>query len=172
MQLNIYRNWSERAAENAMQLAEEARILFEAKRLPRAYYLAHMSTEEAAKSMLLCTISTSGTPASELPKVMALLRNHKKKIEFVVSYGASLSPSLKEELSGLQTQLVNHINDLKNNTMYVSCEKGEILTPEEKIADIPVSVHVIVAESLASFAKSLLTLPSSGLPSAAAHVKR
>ena len=157
MQFSIYREWSEKAAANALQLAEESRILLEAKRLPRAYYLAHMSTEESAKSMLLYTMSTTGTLARELPKVMALLRNHKKKIEFVVSYAASLSPALKEQLSGLQSELVAHINDLKNNTMYVSCEKDTILTPEEKVSGVTVSIHVEVAESLASLANSLLS---------------
>ena len=161
MQFSIYREWSEKAAANALQLAEESRILLEAKRLPRAYYLAHMSTEESAKSMLLYTMSMSGTPASELSKVMALLRNHKKKIEFVVSYAASLSPSLKKQLSGLQSDLVAHINDLKNNTMYVSCEKAVILTPEEKVSGITVSIHVDVAEGLASLANRLLTKRSS-----------
>lgn len=157
MQLNIYRIWSEKAAENAYQLAEESQILFDANRLPRAYYLAHMSTEESAKSMLLHTMSVSGTPASELKKVTALLRNHKKKIEFVVSYGATLSPDLKAQLGDLQSELISHINDLKNDTMYVSCEHNSIHTPEQKISDIPVAVHVDVAKSLAAFAKRLLT---------------
>lgn len=79
MQSHLYREWSENAAANAVALAEESRILLDAKRLSRAYYLAHMSTEESAKSILLCTMSTSGTPKSELPKVKALLRNHRKK---------------------------------------------------------------------------------------------
>jgi AbiV family abortive infection protein len=172
MKLNVYREWGEKAAANALQLAEESRILLEAKHLPRAYYLAHMSTEEAAKSMLLYTMSVSGTPTSALPKVMGLLRNHKKKIEFVVSYASSLSPSLKAQLSGLHAELVAHINDLKNNTMYVSCEQGAIFTPEEKVSGITVSVHVNVAEGLASLAKSLLTNRSGESPSAIAEFKR
>jgi len=162
METTVYREWSKKAANNAQRLAEEARILFEAERLPRAYYLAHMSTEESAKSILLCTMSQSGTPASELQKVIALLRNHKKKIEFVVTYAASQSPALEVQLSGLQKQLIAHINDLKNNTMYVSCDQGAVLTPDEKVSGIPVSTHLGAAESLASFANSLLALPSRG----------
>lgn len=162
MQSHLFREWSEKAAANALALAEESRLLLEAKRLSRSYYLAHMSTEESAKSILLCTMSTSGTPQSELPKVKALLRNHRKKIEFVISYAASMSPELAEKLNGLQADLVSHINDLKNDTMYVSCEQNVIRTPEEKVSRIPVSVHVGVAEYLASCANSLLISQSTG----------
>lgn len=140
---------------NALHLAEEARILLDASRLPRAYYLAHMSTEESAKSILLWTMNVSGTPACEIPKVMTLLRNHKKKIEFVVLYAASQSPSLMTQLSGLHGELIQHINDLKNNTMYVSCKQGGVLTPEEVVSNLPVSTHVNVAEYLANLANSL-----------------
>lgn len=157
MQTTIYREWSEKAAVNAQELAEESKILLRAERLSRAYYLAHMANEESAKSILLYTMSTSGTPANELSKVTALLRNHKNKIKFVVSYAASLSPELAEKLNGLHAELIDHINDLKNNTMYVSCEQEVVLTPDEKTSGIPVAVHVEVAASLASLATNLLT---------------
>ena len=158
MESTVYRDWSEKAAVNALSLAEEARILFSAERLPRAYYLAHMSTEESVKSILLCAMSCLGTPASDLPKVITLLRNHKKKIDFLISYAANQSQALQAQLSGLQAELIAHINDLKNNTMYVSCEKGVILTPDEKISGISIATHLGAAESLAKFANSLLTI--------------
>lgn len=160
MQSNLYREWSEKAAKNALALAEESIILLNAERLSRAYYLAHMSTEESAKSILLYTMSTSGTPESELPKVNVLLRNHRKKIEFLVSCAASISPHLAEKINGLQADLVSHINNLKNNTMYVSVEKNLIRTPEEKISGIPVYVYVEFAEHLASHANSLQSVRS------------
>ena len=160
MQSNIYRVWSEKAAENATQLAEESRILFDANRLPRAYYLAHMSTEESAKSILLHAMSVSGTPVREMHKVKALLRDHKKKIEFIVSYGASLSSSVKNQLGELQSDLISYINNLKNDTMYVSCVRDSIFTPTQKVSGIPVAAHVDVARNLAALASSLLTLPS------------
>lgn len=81
--------------------------------------------------------------------------NHKKKIEFVVLYAASQSPSLMTQLSGLHGELIAHINDLKNNTMYVSCKQGGVLTPEEVVSSLPVSTHVNVAEYLANLANSL-----------------
>lgn len=160
MQTTIYLEWSQKAAANARMLAEESRILLKAERFSRSYYLAHMATEESAKSILLYGMSTLGTPTSELSKVKKLLRDHKKKIEFVVSYVANFSPEMAEKLNGLQVELIDHINDLKNNTMYVSCEQEVILTPEEKVSGIQVSVHVEAAESLAHLANGLLTLHS------------
>lgn len=162
MQTTIYREWSEKAAVNAQELVEESTILLKAKRISRAYYLAHMATEESAKSILLYAMSTSGTPTSELSKVRRLLSNHRKKIEFVVSYAASLSPELSEKFNGLQAELIDHINDLKNNTMYVSCEQEVVLTPDEKISGIPVAVHIEVAASLALLATNLLTCGQHG----------
>jgi len=172
MRSSIYRHWSEKAADNALSLSEESRLLFKAQRLPRAYYLAHMSTEESAKSILLQTMSISGTPEGDVPKVTKLLRDHKKKIEFLVTYAASSSKQLYERISDLQADLVDHINDLKNNTMYVSCEGSSVSAPEEKIAALDVERFVELAETLSQHAKSLLTPPSSGLPTAAAHVER
>lgn len=102
-----------------MSLTTESHLLFEAKHLPRAYYLAHMSTEESAKSILLRTMSVTGTPESELSKATKLLRDHKKKIEFLVTYVTSLSEELQAQLDELQGSLIGHINDLKNDTMYV-----------------------------------------------------
>jgi len=172
MHSSIYQVWSEKTADNALSLAEESRLLFRAKRLSRAYYLAHMSIEESAKSILLHAMSVSGTPESEMPKVTKLLQDHKKKIEFLVTWAASSSEQLREKLVELQAGLVVHINDLKNNTMYVSCKGKSVYTPEEKVSSLDIEPFVELAEALSQHAKSLLTLPSSELPTAAAHVKR
>ena len=155
-----------------MSLATESRLLFEERHFPRAYYLAHMSTEESAKSILLRTMSISGTPESEVSKVTRLLRDHKKKIEFLVTYAASMSEELQAQLGELQGNLIDHINDLKNDTMYVSYKARSVATPAEKIAAIDVERYVQLAEVLSQHATSFLTPPSSGQPSAAAHVER
>lgn len=94
MRPSIFEAWSEKAADNAISLAEESRLLFDARCLPRAYYLAHMS----AKSILLYGIASSRTPESELPKISRLLQNHKKKIAFLVNYAATLSGEAREKL--------------------------------------------------------------------------
>lgn len=151
----MYHAWSEKAAENALSLAAEARLLLNATYYPRAYYLAHMSTEESAKSILLHVMSTSGTPAVEVSKVSKLLQNHKKKIEFLVTYASAGSPELRDQISKLKDSLISHINDLKNNTMYVSYKGGSVYTPTQKVASVNVNIHLALAEALAQHAVSL-----------------
>lgn len=172
MHSSIFETWGEKAADNAASLAAESRLLFEAKYLPRAYYLAHMSTEESAKSILLRTMSTLGTPESELPKISKLFRNHKKKIEFLVTHAATLSEDVKTRLGNLEGNLIDHINNLKNDTMYVSYEEKSVVTPMEKVAAVEIELYVNLAETLSQYAKSFLTPPSSAQPLAAAHVER
>ena len=155
----IYRAWSEKAASNAIALAEESRLLLREKRFPRAYYLAHMSTEESAKSILLYVMSVSGTPESDIRRVTALLRDHKKKIEFLVSYAEGASEHLRTKLAEFRGALITHVNDLKNNTMYVSCTGASISTPEEKISDLDVESFVVLAEVLSRHAKGLPLVP-------------
>lgn len=167
-----YHTWSERSAENALSLAAEARLLLNAKYYPRAYYLAHMSTEESAKSILLHIMSTSGTPEAEVIKVSTLLQNHKKKIEFLVTYASAGSPELQDQIAKLKDSLISHINDLKNNTMYVSYKAGSVFTPAQKVASVNVDVHVALAEALAQHAVSLQTHDFRRIPKAAAKLKR
>lgn len=153
MNTNIYRKWAIESAKNAIQLSEEARILLQADHYSRAYYLAHMSTEESAKTILLQTMSISGTPISELKKVSSLLRNHKKKIEFLISYAESTSGELRDSLINLKDELISHINNLKNNTMYVSCKKKKLILPEENIKSVNVEDYVNLAEKLSAYVK-------------------
>lgn len=155
MNLVIYRDWSEKAAVNAISLAQESRVLFDAKYLPRAYYLAHMSMEESAKSILLYAMSVSNTPESEIGKALKLLQSHKKKIEFLIASAESSSEELSIALGSLKTSLINHINDLKNNTMYVSCDANTVFTPEEKIESVDIELHIDLAEKFSRYAKSL-----------------
>ena len=45
---------------------------------------------------------------------------------------------------------VTHINNLKNNTMYVSVVDGEVVMPDDKISGVDVGFHILLAERLAS----------------------
>ncbi|WP_454722698.1 AbiV family abortive infection protein [Delftia acidovorans] len=172
MQSSIYQSSVEKAAGNAMPLATESRLLFEAKFLPRAYYLAHMSIEDSANSILLRTMSVTGTSKIEILKVTKLFRDHKKKIEFLVSYAANFSEEMQAQLGELKGSLIDHINDLKNDKMYVSCKAESVVAPAEKVAAIDIERYVQFAEPLSQRAVSLLTPPSSRQPSAVAPIER
>lgn len=151
-----------RAADNAISLAAESRLLFEAGYLPRAYYLAHMSTEESSKSILLHAMCVMRTPESEVLSVSALLRDHKKKIEFLVTYAATTTEELKVAIGELQGSLISHINDMKNDTMYVSYKGGVVVAPEDKVASINVDRYIPFAETLARLSKNLQDINQSG----------
>ena len=150
----LFSLWGEKAADNAVSLVAESRLLFGAGYLPRAYYLAHLSTEESTKSILLHAMDVLGTPASEMSRVSALLRSHRKKIEFLVTYAATLSDALKAAINEFQVSLITHINDLKNDTMYVSCKDGAVVTPEDTVAAIEVERYISFAAALSHLAKN------------------
>lgn len=156
MSHSIYQHWGERAAENAIALAAESRLLFNASHFPRAYYLSHMATEESAKSILLMTMGVSGTPKTEISKVSRLLRDHRKKIEFLITYASAFSDELQRNLVNLQASLINHINDLKNDTMYVSFKTDSVVSPIDTVTGVDVEKYVQLAEALSLHAKSLI----------------
>lgn len=153
----LYFQWGEKAAENAVLLAAESKLLFEAGYTSRAYYLAHMSTEESAKSLILKSMCILGMSAKKFTQVSALLLDHRKKIDFLVTYAASLSDALKADIDALQAQsdLTKHINNLKNDAMYVSCKNGNIITPDSRVGAIDVRRYVVLAEDLSFQAMSL-----------------
>ncbi|MCK5159452.1 MAG: AbiV family abortive infection protein [Candidatus Heimdallarchaeota archaeon] len=156
MNPNLYKCWAQKSAENAISLAEEARIIFQAEHYPRAYYLAHMSIEESSKAILLYAMSTGETPVSEHKKVTALLRNHKKKIEFLVTYVEKFSGELRNSIMSMKDDLISHINNLKNDTMYVSCSKStKIVSPMDRISNVDIRSYLNLSEKLSAYSKVL-----------------
>ena len=156
MDTMIYSDWAKHASENAVSIAEEARILLNANKKERAYYLSHLATEEAAKSILLKAMDLLSTPLSELSKVNKLLRNHQKKIDFLIQFSQAESPELSEEISGVGKELITHINNLKNNSMYVTHINGSICRPKDTIATLDVEKFVSYGEALARYSSVLL----------------
>ncbi len=153
--MEILQEWAKKAAENACQLALEANLLQSHGHLARAYYLAHMSAEESAKAIVLAGAHTMGLSDIDLPEVTRLLQNHKKKIEFTVRIAAESSPELAERLAEKESTLIDHINHLKNDTMYTSHSNGAVQTPGDKISDIDVGTHVALAASWSELALKL-----------------
>jgi len=152
-----FSEWAKDASVNAISLAEESRILFEAGKKERAYYLSHMASEEASKSLILKFMHSLSTPLTELPKVESLLRNHQKKIDFIIELSQADNPELAKKIDGVGRELTQHINKLKNNSMYVTHIDGVIQTPKDAIADLDVESFVSFGESMANFSKVLLT---------------
>jgi AbiV family abortive infection protein len=151
----IFLNWAKESAQNAVELSEEAEILLNNGRKIRAYYLAHMATEEASKAILLKAMVILKTPESELKKINNLLRDHRKKIEFLIVFAESHSNEITQEIGNLRQQLISHINNLKNNTMYVSLINNKVITPSSKLGNVDVDHYVSFAKKIATYAKRL-----------------
>lgn len=152
----IYLEWSIKASENAISLSQEARILLGADKFARAFYLSHMASEEAAKSILLSSIHTLSTPESELSKVESLLRNHGKKIEFAIEMAGSIDKGLATRIKETENQLIAHINDLKNNSMYVSLIDGNLVYPDKAVKELDIESFVSYGEAIAEFSHRVL----------------
>ncbi|WMD23833.1 AbiV family abortive infection protein [Achromobacter seleniivolatilans] len=116
-----------------MPLVTEPRSLFEAKHLPRAYGLGQIFSEELAKSILVRTINLTGTSESEISNVAKLLRDHKEKIGFLVTYAARLSEELQAQLGAIQERLIDQTSDIKRDTMYVACKAKSVVAPRRKL---------------------------------------
>ncbi len=150
-----YCEWAKETSVNAVSLAEESDILFRAKKFERAYYLAHMAVEESSKAILLYVMSISATPESELPKVTNLLKNHKKKIEFVIELVKTLNEDLAERLDGIEASYCNYINDLKNGSMYVSVVAEIIVSPKDIAKGLDIERYLSMAAAMANYSKKL-----------------
>lgn len=153
--MTTYSEWAKQASINAVSLAEESRILYNANKKERAYYLSHMACEEASKSILLKTMDLRSTPISDLPKVEELLRSHKKKIDFVLELAKADNPELASQIERTGRDLLNHINDLKNSSMYVSHVNGKIVSPSHSIASINIGQFVSFGEAMAKYSSNL-----------------
>ena len=133
MRSSTYQSWGESVAGNAIPLVTEPRRLFEAKHFPRAYGLAQIFSEELAKNILVRTINLTETSESEISNFAKLLRDHKEKIEFLVTYAARLSEELQAQLGAMQERLIDQTIDLKRDTMYVACKAKSVVAPRRKL---------------------------------------
>lgn len=153
----MYMEWAKEASINAISLAEESMILFNAEKNERAYYLSHMASEEASKSILLNFMDLLSVPDNELPKVVKLLCNHRKKIDFIVNLVKVDNPDLSQQLEKFGQEFTGYINNLKNNSMYVTYIDGKIQKPKDAVASIDVEAFVKFGEAIARYSQKQLT---------------
>jgi AbiV family abortive infection protein len=151
-----YARWADKAAINASSLADEARILFEHKKYERAYYLSHMANEESSKALLLKLLPSLGVQSTKQNGISRLLRDHKKKNELILRLVEDFASRQNDtDFFDCRTELTRFLNDKKNNTMYVSMEKGKVITPRETIENIDVEKCVLLALKLAKWVSAL-----------------
>lgn len=152
----IFQHWAEASSKNAISLAEESRILLNSGKKERAYYLSHMASEEASKAIILKFCNYLSVPESEISQVEKLLRNHQKKIDFIIKMAAADDPEIAEQIEKVGKELITHINNLKNNSMYVTRIDNVIKTPVDTISKLVVEDFVAYGEVISRYANTLI----------------
>lgn len=165
---NFYLRWADEAANNALSLAEEAQILLDHDKQERAYYLSHMANEESTKAFFLKLLPFMSVPESEKKRINDLLRQHSTKIDLLLDKVQSFAEQeqtkrAKEviaEITNNRKKFARHINDLKNNTMYVSLFEDKLIIPAESIKEQNVQTFVDAALHFARWVARPLNYPS------------
>ncbi len=130
-----------KALENAQELIEDAELLLENNRYPRAFALAHLASEELIKSQLLFPVAL--VLARDRPvdwkKIHRVLRNHQVKIEGIILLDFVFEPPSDGiyQASKLSQRMraVRDINNRKNYSLYASQVDHEYFKPSELIDD-------------------------------------
>jgi AbiV family abortive infection protein len=135
--LEIYRA----AHNNAVDLLEEAELLYGHKRFTRAYALAFTGLEEISKSQFAADVFTGLRSEEEFEK---FYRNHKQKIKRVIwahvdanSYPHNLKwigPDV-DDLEEINPQEPNFNKRLNALYVEVDSKNKKIIKPEEQITE-------------------------------------
>jgi AbiV family abortive infection protein len=119
------------AHNNALGLLDEAEILFEKGRYPRAYFLAFTGLEEIAKSQIAADVVTGFTEEGEFWKVF---RDHKKKIGRMAwaSNDAAHYLDLEQET---YLDIEHPSTSRRMNALHVHFEEGNVKSPKDLISE-------------------------------------
>jgi len=134
-----------KSIENAGQLIEEAKILFESKRFARAYTLYQLSIEEVGKaSMTFGFLLSDGFEDEKKQKQFFRdFRDHKFKtvkatgIDYIIARSIDNKEISKVLVSNMlkQQNTVEEINNTKNYSLYTSLFDEKFFLPSEMISE-------------------------------------
>jgi AbiV family abortive infection protein len=127
--------------ENAIELLEEAEILFEHKKYARAFTLAHLSSEELSKLPILYRVATQVHFKQKVnwKEVNKDLRNHEGKLRRKMMLSLFANPNHFENkeqfLSSLQeiAELADFFNFLKNASIYAGVDPDKVFNKPSNI---------------------------------------
>jgi AbiV family abortive infection protein len=138
------------ALANAKDLLNDAQLLADAGRFPRALALATLSWEELSKADL-CALAI-GLPENTPDYFWERFRDHEGKLSRVHAFAAFLRPEpigSVEEYAKRVKGLSKSTNDLKERGLYVDYRRGKMLLPSQ-IGERPARKQIkIVREALA-----------------------
>lgn len=150
----------EKLLSNADDLTEEAAILFQATRYARAFTLSHLAREELSKVVMLMALD--GKLKSNLKidwnSFWKRFRNHKAKITNSEIWLLSIS-GLNSSVVSMEMvdSYANALNDLKNNSLYVSHGGQGLLNPAEVIDENQARASILSARLLFELFKGMWT---------------
>lgn len=150
----------EKLLSNADDLTEESAILFQAARYARAFTLSHLAREELSKVVMLMALD--GKLKSNLKvdwsSFWKRFRNHKAKITNSEIWLLSMS-GLNSSVVSMEMvdSYATALNDLKNNSLYVSHGGQGLLNPSEVIDENQARVSILSARLLFELFKDMWT---------------
>jgi AbiV family abortive infection protein len=118
-----------RAHNNAVELIEEAEILFAKGAFPRAYALAFTALEEIAKSQLAADVFTGFITEGEFNEHY---RDHKKKIRRM-AWATEEAKRYLDDPDGDYVDVEKPTFANRMDAMYVSINNGKVRTPADVI---------------------------------------
>jgi AbiV family abortive infection protein len=124
--LALYRS----AHNNAIELLQEAEILFEKERYPRAYSLAFTALEEIAKSQLAADVFTGFIEEKEL---WESFRDHRKKIGRM-AWATEDAKRYLDLLDGEDIEIEKPTFAGRMDGMYVNLNNGKVSGPSDVIS--------------------------------------
>jgi AbiV family abortive infection protein len=121
--------------ENATELLDEAKLLFEHERYARACALSHLSSEELAKLPMLAGVGVRICRGLEVnwPKFHKKFSSHAAKLKILLSVdllGTKIDPTTKDIRVHKEVKSrIDLFNDLKNATLYAGVNQDSFYKP-------------------------------------------
>lgn len=128
-----------KAYENACELLEDAKILFSAKRYPRAYVLAHLATEELAKLPIIygTRVRLHEKEKIDWKEFKFRLSNHQAKLRSIALFDymnddLDLTTNRDVERYNRQLEFVKNFDLIKNLGLYSGYHENTPFKPSEQ----------------------------------------
>lgn len=138
---------------NATELVAEAELLYEHRRFARTYSLAHLSSEELAKLLILVAtgVRLAKGEAVNWERLDKHLRSHTTKLKgllLVDLLGKNIDPSAKDiQVHKQSLSRVELFNELKNVSLYAGVYQDSMYKPSDAITERLASEALTAARS-------------------------
>lgn len=157
-----------KSLSNATDLFDDAEILFEKKRYPRAYSLYQYTIEEVGKASIIFNfiLRENIYDQEKQKKIQTEFRKHEIKTENAIGLDIMLAFAVPEKKikSALMYQVAEHeknlkkINNLKNSSFYTDLKESKFILPKEIITEKITADMQFVAKTRLNVAKSFLKM--------------